>query len=80
MVSALDDQNGVGLDIVDETLFVVYSTGPVPREPMLEWFRLADTVVRGSPNVLNQEVDPLEKLAFRLLPMEIVIPSVLGED
>lgn len=80
MVPALGNQHRVGLDLVDETMFVVDSARPVPGESVLERFRFTDALERRASNVLNQEIDSLEKFAVRLLPMKIVIPSMLGED
>jgi hypothetical protein len=46
---------------------------------MLQGFGLADPFEGGAKNVLNQQVDALDKFAICSLPVKIVLPSVLGE-
>ena len=67
-------------DPVHEPVFTVYAARPVAGQPVLERFRLANPLEGGSADVLDQRVDAPDDLPVRILPVQVVLPGVPGED
>src|ERR1019366_4428990 len=61
--------------LVDEAVLVCDASRPIALKPMSEWLRLTDPVVAVASDVLDQGVDPFERLAVLTLPPQIVLPG-----
>jgi superfamily II DNA or RNA helicase len=57
------------MNFVDYSMFIIYSTRPIPREGVLERFRLTDAIKRVSLNVFDEGVDSIEHFIDCLLPV-----------
>lgn len=75
MVSSLQDLDLVVVGSIDEAVFVVDATGPVPGEFTFERFRLADSVERISLNLGDEPDDPSSHLAVGGQPELEVLPG-----
>src|ERR1035437_2185666 len=66
--------------LVDEAVHVCDASRPIALKPMSEWLRLTDPVVAVASDVLDQGVDPFERLAVLTLPPQIVLPGAFIPD
>jgi hypothetical protein len=57
------------MNFVDYSMFIIYSTRPISREGVLEWFRLTNAIKRVSLNVFDESVDSVEHFFVCLLPV-----------
>jgi hypothetical protein len=68
------------VNFIDKSVFIGNSPGPVARKGMFQWFRLANTF-KGIPfGLINKGIDTEENFFIGFLPIEIVLPCVVGED
>src|SRR5664280_2470759 len=72
--------NLVVCGLVDEAVLVCDASRPVALRPMSEWLGLTDSVVAVAGDVLDQGVDPFERLAVLTLPPQIVLPGAFIPD
>jgi len=63
VVSHLGNLQVVALDSIDDAVLVRDPPRPVPREGVLEAFRLADPLARRALDFLDERVDALDDLA-----------------
>lgn len=79
VVAELSDENGVVLDLVDEPMLVIDAARPITPKGMSQRLRLAGAAVRLSLYLSEEMVDPADQLTVGLLPVQVVLPSPLGE-
>ena len=80
MVTKLGDEQAIVRGLVDEAVFVVDPTGPVPFEGVFEGLGLADAGERLAGGFADELVDPGQGLCVCLLPVKVILPGGLGED
>lgn len=59
MVSELRSENGVVVNLVRKSMFVIYAPGPVTREAVFQRLRLPDAFERRSPDIGDEQIDSL---------------------
>jgi hypothetical protein len=79
MKAAGRNQDFIVLDTVNQSVFVVNSAAPPTLSIMFQKFRFAHAAVPVAVNVLDKQVDPLERFAVLRLPMEVVIKALVPE-
>jgi len=57
------------MNFVDYSMFIIYSTRPIPREGVFERFRLTNAIKRVSLNVFDEGIDSIEHFFVCLLPV-----------
>jgi hypothetical protein len=80
VVPELGNEQGVIRDLVNDAVFFVNSSGPVTSEAVFEGFRFAHSLEWFSFGLLDKLVDSVQDFFVGFLPVQIVFPSVLGED
>lgn len=80
MVSQLRDVDCLFENLIDKSMLISNSPGPVPGKSMFQWFRFANTF-KGIPfGFINKGIDTSENFVIGFLPKKVVLPSVVGED
>lgn len=79
MISQLGDEDGVIFYLVDEAMFRRDASRPVTREIMLQGFGLTDALILVFLNIPDQIIDAFEDFFVRFLPVEIILPGMLGK-
>jgi len=69
MVSQLGNQKAIRLDLVDDTVLIVYAARPVAGQTMLQRLRLSKAFKGGMLDLLDKLIDPIEDLSVRALPI-----------
>jgi hypothetical protein len=77
--SALDDDDGFVLDLIDQTMLATDSAGPEPRELMFERLRLADAGEWIASDVFDEGIDFAGDFSISFNPVEIVFPALFVE-
>jgi hypothetical protein len=54
MIPELDDEERIFFDLVDETVFFVYSSGPITGKGMPQRFRFSLPFIRSSANIFDE--------------------------
>src|SRR5262249_55632308 len=80
VVAELDNVQGVSLHFVYDSVLVVDAPRPGSRQIVSEWLGIADSLDRGTLNVPYQDIDALQYPAVRPLPVQVLLPGILGED
>ena len=80
VVSGLEDDEIFVLDQVDQAMLGVDPSGPTALKDVAKRFRFADPGEGVTHRVLDQSVDPFERLLVDGLPVQIVGPAVGRED
>ena len=80
MVSQLRDMDCIFVKFIDKSVFIGNSPGPVAGKGMLQWFRLTNTFKGISFGLINKSIETSENFFIGFLPIEIVLPGVVGED
>ena len=80
MVSELGDVDGAPLSPVYDAVFLGDAAQPVTGKGVAKRLRLADPFKGKPADFLEEDVDPLQNLPVRFLPVEILPPRVIGED
>src|SRR5688572_29671843 len=78
-MSALGDQQPVVCHSVDEPIFICDAARPIACQIPSQWLRLAPPRERRAHALLDEEVDPHQNLPVSRLPVEVILPSALGE-
>jgi len=78
MIPNLSEKDCVFSRTVDNAVLVIDAPRPVTGKPVFK--RLAGTRERGSHNLMNEAVDALEHVSVSRLPVEVVLPCMLGKD
>ena len=61
---------------VDQAMRLIYSPGPGSRQDVLEWLGFASAGERVAQDILNQQIDSLQRLSVLALPVGVVFPPV----
>ena len=61
-------------------MFIRDAFRPIARKRMLEGFRFTNTFKRISHRLLNHVVDAAKDLSIGVLPIEIVVPGMIGKN
>lgn len=64
-------------NFVDESVLVIYSSGPIAGERVLQRLRLANTLKRAAFCFLNEIVDTAKSLIIRFLPIDVIVPGMI---
>jgi len=80
MIPELGDEQRILFDPIDETVLLVYSSGPVTGESMPERFGFSFSFIGRSGDILDESIDSLENTLVRPLPIEIVFPGLSGKN
>ena len=80
VVAELCEENRLSIDLIDEPGLVGYTPGPIAGQAMLKRFGFSNSLEWRTFYVLDKCVDPLEDFSVGSLPIEIVLPGMLGED
>jgi hypothetical protein len=76
MIPELDDKERIFFDLVDETVFFVYSSGPVTGKGMPQRFRFSFSLVWRSANIFEETIYSFENTLICSLPKEVVFPGM----
>ena len=60
MISGLSNQHGIVLNLVHETMLIVYSPGPISSQSVSERLGLPGSLERRACNLFDQFIDTLE--------------------
>ena len=80
MKPKLRDQKRIVLDAIDDTVFSGYPARPETGQSMLQGFGLSYSSERIPLNLLDQLVDPLDYLPVLFLPVQTILPRLVGEN
>jgi hypothetical protein len=80
VVPGLEHDYVISLHEIDDTVLPVNAPGPSALEHMAQRFGLADTAEWFTKRVLQESIDSLEHRLVSTLPMQVVVPSMRGED
>jgi hypothetical protein len=76
MIPELDDEERIFFDLVDETVFFIYSSRPIAREGMPQRFRFSLPFIRCSANIFEETIYSFENTLICPLPKEVVFPGM----
>ena len=79
MITQLSDVNGVGSHLVDDSVFVVDPARPVSRKSVLEGLRFSNSFEWIALDLLDERIDAAEHFPVRLLPVQVILPGMVGE-
>ena len=79
VIAKLRDENAIVRYFVDQSVFIVDTSGPIARKPVFQCLGLADSLKRLALNLFDQCVDSFEYGFIGLLPMQVVLPCLAGE-
>jgi hypothetical protein len=80
MIPQLSNKDSVFSGPVNNAVLVVDTPGPVTGKAVFEWFRFARPREWITHDFMDQPVYAFEHVLVGLLPVEIVLPGVSGED
>jgi hypothetical protein len=80
VIPELGDKQSVIRDLVNDSVFLVDSAGPITGETVFEGLGFTDAFKRFSLGLLDELIDSIKDLFVGFLPVQIVFPGVLGED
>ena len=80
VIPELDDIQRIPFDLIDDAVLFVYPSGPVAREGMPERFRFSFPLLRISANVFDKNMNSIENLFVRSLPIQIIFPGLGGKN
>ena len=80
VIPELGDKQSVIRDLVNYSVFFIYSARPVTGKAVFEGFWFANTFERFSFDLFDQLVDSVKNLFVGFLPVQIIFPGILGED
>ena len=76
MITALDDNDRIILNFINQPMLLINSTRPVACKVMFEWFRFANTLKWVTFDGFNQLTDLFDFLFTGSVPVLIVLPRV----
>ena len=79
MITQLSDINGIGSHLVDDSVLVIDPARPVTRKSMLERLRFSNSFEWFVLDLLDEGVDAAKNLPVRLLPVQVILPSIIGK-
>ena len=80
VISQLGNQNCIIRNFINESMLVIDSPGPVAGKSMFQRFRFANTLKRAALNFLNEGVDTAKNLFVRFLPINVIVPGMVGKN
>lgn len=80
VVAALDDDQAVTLDPVDQAVLAVNAAGPVAGKIAFQWFRLAGSIEGMASAFLDQAVEFPEGRTIIFDPVLKMLPSTILEQ
>src|SRR5690606_33284403 len=78
VIAAGDDSDRRIVHCIHQAVGIVDTARPEPRKVFLQWFRLADTLERRAPHIIDELVDPLQRLSVLALPVDVIAPRFVG--
>ena len=79
MMTSLADDELVGFDNVDDSVFVIDATRPRASERMAQLLRLADAGEWITKRFGGEAIEPFQRRFIGRLPMQVVLPRLGGE-
>lgn len=80
VITQLGDEERLPHHLVNDAVLIIDAPRPVPRQRMLQRLRLADAGKGRPRNLPDERVDALEQFLIGLLPVQVILPGLLGED
>jgi hypothetical protein len=80
MITQLSDKESILSRPVHYTVLVVDAPGPVTGKTVFEGFGFAGTCKRIAHDLVYQPVNAFQQIPVGILPVEVVLPGVLGKD
>jgi len=74
MIPELDDEKRIFFDFIDETVFFVYSSGPIVGEGMPKRLWFSFSLIRCSTNIFDNIIYSFENTLICSLPKKVVFP------
>ena len=68
------------MNLVHDSMFIANPAGPISSQCVFQRLRFANAFERLSRNVTDKKVYPFERFLVCFLPIQIVFPSIFGED
>lgn len=68
------------MNLINDAMLVIDSSGPISRQGMFQGFGLAYTIERLSLDFFNERINTLEYFLIRLLPEYVIFPSLFRKD
>ena len=80
MVAQLSYLNGIIGNSVNDSMFIIYTAGPISGECMLQRLGLANSFKWAALNLLYQGIYTVEDFFIGLLPIKVVLPGMIRKD
>jgi hypothetical protein len=80
MVTQLGYLDLIVSNFVNDSMFVIYASGPVSRKCMLERLWLTDSLKGTSLNLFYQGINTMEDFFIVFLPIKVILPGTVGKD
>ncbi|OEU52140.1 MAG: hypothetical protein BA868_02595 [Desulfobacterales bacterium C00003106] len=80
MVAQLGYMNCIFRYFINESVFIIYSPGPIARKGMFKRLRLANAFKWITLCLFNEGIDTTEYLFIGFLPEEIILPGVVRKN
>ena len=80
MVAQLSYLNGIIGNFVNDSMFIIYTAGPISGECMFQRLGLADSFKWATLNLLYQGIYTVEDYFICPLPIKLVLPGMIRKD
>ena len=80
MIPACQDIDIFLIDAIDQAVFIVDPPAPETGQVAMQRFRFSDAGISVSLYILDQFIDPFERLPILRLPIDVILPSMIGKQ
>ena len=80
MVAKLREQERLLFNLVNDSMFIVYSSRPVSGKSVLQGLGFSDSLEGRTLDIFDELIDSVEDFSVGALPIQIIFPSMLGKD
>ena len=80
MIAQLRYLYGLFRSFIDDSVFIVYATGPESRKGVFQRLWFSDPFKRIAFDLFDQRIDASQDFPVVLLPIKIIFPGMVGEN
>jgi len=80
VIPDLSDEKSIRPNLVHDPMLIIDPSGPVAGKGMLQGLKLSGPLEWGMLDLLDQPVDAFENPSVGALPIQVIVPSMLGKD
>jgi hypothetical protein len=80
MIAQLSYLDGIISYFVNDSMFIIYTAGPISGECVFKWFGLADAFKGAALYLIYQPIDTAQDFFIGLLPIKVILPGMIRKD